>query len=65
MTTKNTKKEEISSDKSKNLTSAINQIESQFGRCQIWGTWSPFRRRREVFQNLGARQGGDKKETAC
>ncbi|MAK14873.1 MAG: recombinase RecA [Proteobacteria bacterium] len=35
MTTKNTKKEEISSDKSKNLTSAINQIESQFGSGTI------------------------------
>ena len=35
MTTKNTKKEEISADKSKNLASAINQIESQFGSGTI------------------------------
>ena len=35
MSTKNTKKEEVSSDKSKNLASAINQIESQFGSGTI------------------------------
>ena len=35
MTTKNTKKEENSADKSKNLASAINQIESQFGSGTI------------------------------
>ena len=34
MSTKNTKKEEVSSDKSKNLA-AINQIESQFGSGTI------------------------------
>ena len=35
MSTKNSKKEEVSSDKSKNLASAINQIESQFGSGTI------------------------------
>ena len=35
MATKNTKKEELSPDKSKNLASAINQIESQFGSGTI------------------------------
>ena len=35
MATKNTKKEEITTDKSKNLASAINQIESQFGSGTI------------------------------
>ena len=35
MTTKNTKKEEISADKSKNLASALNQIERQCGSGTI------------------------------